>query len=103
MNYVYKIVKDNTIIYVGFSTNLELRVKSHKRRFGENVKLIIIYTSINRENALIMEEYYIKKYQPKYNIIYKCSNLYIDKYMNSICFINNKKINDNENNYIIVI
>lgn len=67
--------KDNNIIYVGKTINLERRLEQHFGKYGhlskecyENVKKIE-YIKIKKEiNRSIEELYYINKYQPIFNI-----------------------------------
>ena len=81
-----------TIIYVGKAKNLKARVSSyfHKEvdRFKTRVLVSkihdITYTVVNtEEDALLLENSLIKKYQPKYNILLKDGKTYP-----SICVTN---------------
>lgn len=77
--------KEGTIIYVGKAKNLKNRVSSyfHKEvdRFKTKVLVSkiwnITYTVVNtEEDALLLENNLIKKYQPKYNILLKDGKTY---------------------------
>ena len=84
--------ESGTIIYVGKAKNLKARVSSyfHKEvdRFKTRVLVSkihdITYTVVNtEEDALLLENSLIKKYQPKYNILLKDGKTYP-----SICVTN---------------
>lgn len=77
--------KDGTIIYVGKAKNLKNRVSSyfHKEVDRYKTKVLvskiwdITYTVVNtEEDALLLENNLIKKYQPKYNILLKDGKTY---------------------------
>ncbi len=93
---VYLFKKRDEVLYVGKSINIKARVKSHL----ENAKLdrkesLIIENSDRLETvvvenefkALILESVLIKKYHPKYNVIWKDgkSYLYIKVTANETC------------------
>lgn len=72
--------KEEIIIYVGKAKNLKKRVSSYFIKSHENRKTEILVKQIehirhivvdNEEDALILENSLIKKYQPKYNILLK--------------------------------
>ena len=72
--------REGTIIYVGKAKNLKNRVSSyfHKEVDRYKTKVLvskiwdITYTVVNtEEDALLLENNLIKKYQPKYNILLK--------------------------------
>lgn len=72
--------ESGTIIYVGKAKNLKNRVSSyfHKEVDRYKTKVLvskihdITYTVVNsEEDALLLENSLIKKYQPKYNILLK--------------------------------
>ncbi len=77
--------KEGTIIYVGKAKNLKSRVSSyfHKEVDRYKTKVLvskiwdITYTVVNsEEDALLLENNLIKKYQPKYNILLKDGKTY---------------------------
>lgn len=77
--------KSGTIIYVGKAKNLKNRVSSyfHKEVDRYKTKVLvskihdITYTVVNsEEDALLLENSLIKKYQPKYNILLKDGKTY---------------------------
>lgn len=77
--------REGTVIYVGKAKNLKNRVSSyfHKEvdRFKTKVLVSkiwnITYTVVNtEEDALLLENSLIKKYQPKYNILLKDGKTY---------------------------
>ena len=76
---------DGTVIYVGKAKNLKKRVSSyfHKEvdRFKTKVLVSkiqdITYTVVNtEEDALLLENALIKKYNPRYNILLKDGKTY---------------------------
>lgn len=83
---VYQYLDENgTIIYVGKAKNLKNRVSSYFNKNQENRKTIILvrkivdlqYIVVETENdALLLENNLIKKYQPKYNIQLKDDKTY---------------------------
>lgn len=77
--------ENGTIIYVGKAKNLKNRVSSyfHKEVDRYKTKVLvskihdITYTVVNsEEDALLLENSLIKKYQPKYNILLKDGKTY---------------------------
>lgn len=77
--------ESGTIIYVGKAKNLKNRVSSyfHKEVDRYKTKVLvskihdITYTMVNsEEDALLLENSLIKKYQPKYNILLKDGKTY---------------------------
>lgn len=77
--------ESGTIIYVGKAKNLKNRVSSyfHKEVDRYKTKVLvskihdITYTVVNsKEDALLLENSLIKKYQPKYNILLKDGKTY---------------------------
>lgn len=77
--------ESGTIIYVGKAKNLKNRVSSyfHKEVDRNKTKVLvskihdITYTVVNsEEDALLLENSLIKKYQPKYNILLKDGKTY---------------------------
>ena len=77
--------QEGVIIYVGKATNLKARVSSyfHKEVDRYKTKVLvskiwdITYTVVNtEEDALLLENALIKKYQPKYNILLKDGKTY---------------------------
>lgn len=82
---IYLMKKNSVIIYVGKAKNLRNRVSSYFNREHESMKttelvkniedieFIICKTEID---ALILENNYIKKYSPKYNIALKDNKTY---------------------------
>ncbi|OGF47071.1 MAG: hypothetical protein A2231_05840 [Candidatus Firestonebacteria bacterium RIFOXYA2_FULL_40_8] len=77
---------DGRIIYVGKSANLKDRVKSYfldKSRYDRKVAALVpkifdieIMTTQNEMEALILESKLIKKYRPKYNVLFKDDKTY---------------------------
>ena len=72
--------KDDKIIYVGKAKNLKKRVSSYFSKNHDNRKTEILVKQVenirhivvdSEEDALLLENNLIKKYQPKYNILLK--------------------------------
>ena len=84
--------KDGTIIYVGKAKNLKNRVSSYFHKEVDRYKTKVLVSKIwnitytvvkTEEDALLLENNLIKKYQPKYNILLKDGKTYP-----SICITN---------------
>ena len=85
---------DNIIIYVGKAKNIRKRVTSYFSKVHENRKTAILVKNIasikhivvdSEEDALLLENNLIKKYQPRYNVLLKD-----DKTFPWICIKNEK-------------
>lgn len=83
---------DHTIIYVGKAKNLKRRVSSYFHREVDRYKTKVLvskihdisYTVVNtEEDALLLENSLIKKYNPRYNVLLKDGKTYP-----SICVTN---------------
>ena len=83
---------DHTIIYVGKAKNLKRRVSSYFHREVDRYKTKVLvskihdisYTVVNtEEDALLLENCLIKKYNPRYNVLLKDGKTYP-----SICVTN---------------
>ncbi len=83
---VYIFKKNSEILYVGKSVNIKARVRSHLENAQLDKKEALIVTQSNNldwittENevqALLLESELIKKYQPKYNVIWKDDKSYL--------------------------
>lgn len=83
---VYIFKKNNEILYVGKSVNLKARIKSHIENAKLNKKEFLIVNQSNNietiitENefkAILLESELIKKYHPKYNVIWKDDKSYL--------------------------
>jgi len=73
---VYTFKKGAKLLYIGKATNLRERVKQHfkqpRRLFNQLQGLLIGYIETDSEiEALILEANLIKKYKPKYNIVWR--------------------------------
>ena len=83
---VYKYYdKNERLLYVGKAKNIKSRVKSYftKNHINEKTKLLVrqihnvTYTIVENElNALLLENNFIKEYQPKYNVLLKDDKTY---------------------------
>ncbi|MFT3741052.1 MAG: excinuclease ABC subunit UvrC [Breznakibacter sp.] len=77
--------KNGQILYVGKAKNLKRRVSSYFNREHENGKTRVLVNKISdirhivvdtEEDALLLENNLIKKYQPKYNVLLKDDKTY---------------------------
>jgi excinuclease ABC subunit C len=75
---VYSFKKDDDFLYIGKAKQIRKRVKTHFKQpnhrdelFVKNVKTISYIETDSEIEALILEANLIKKYQPKYNILWK--------------------------------
>lgn len=77
--------QDNTIIYVGKAKNLKNRVSSYFHKEVDRFKTKVLvskvwdisYTVVNtEEDALLLENSLIKKYNPRYNVLLKDGKTY---------------------------
>ena len=77
--------KDHQIIYVGKAKNLKNRVSSYFRKEVDRYKTKVLvskvwditYTVVNtEEDALLLENSLIKKYNPRYNVVLKDGKTY---------------------------
>jgi predicted GIY-YIG superfamily endonuclease len=68
--YIYKALDINLeVIYVGLTTNVNQRMKQHKMssEWYDEADYIFIAECDNKTSMLLYEQYYINKYNPKYN------------------------------------
>ncbi|MGL5682125.1 MAG: excinuclease ABC subunit UvrC [Marinifilaceae bacterium] len=77
--------EEGKIIYIGKAKNLKNRVSSYLNKTGQNSKTRVLVTRIHalkyivvnsEEDALLLENNLIKKYQPRYNILLKDDKSY---------------------------
>jgi len=83
---IYQYFDDgNTVIYIGKAKNLKRRVSSYFNKTPENRKTAMLVRNIadikhmvvdSEEDALLLENNLIKKYQPRYNIRLKDDKTY---------------------------
>ena len=81
MAYVYRFLDTaQNIIYVGRTININNRIKSHfarghlPRECYDSVK-VVEYMEVNTEaDSILVEQYFINKYHPKYNKQGKCNS-----------------------------
>lgn len=103
-SYVYRFIdKNEKIIYIGKTNNLDRRYKQHFNGYGhlsdscyKSVWKIEYIKLDNEINALLLETYYINKYRPFYNKLNKT------KRPVSLDNINLKEIKDNWKIYRVV-
>lgn len=69
--FVYKIIKNAKILYIGKSTNIKLRMRLHKRDSSWFKNTEIYYAEVqNKTDMDIYEIYYITKLNPIHNVCY---------------------------------
>ena len=77
---------EGVIIYVGKAKNLKRRVSSYFNKVHDSVKTNILVKHIrdikyivvsSEKEALLLENNFIKKYQPRYNILLKDDKSYL--------------------------
>ena len=78
--YLYKDVND-LVIYVGKAKNLKKRVSSYFYRtsgviFVKHIKNLDVIVTNSELESLILEQNLIKKYQPKYNVLFRDDKKY---------------------------
>ncbi len=83
---IYQMFNDkNTIIYVGKAKNLNHRLKSYFNSSKKTLKTDLLVSHIDHieftlthteTEALLLEQTYIKKYQPRYNVLLKDDKSY---------------------------
>ena len=83
---IYQMFNDkNTIIYVGKAKNLNHRLKSYFNSSKKTLKTDLLVSHIahveftlthTETEALLLEQTYIKKYQPRYNVLLKDDKSY---------------------------
>lgn len=78
--YVYFLLKDGNVVYVGQTDNILNRIKSHQKNKNFNN---VAYITTTKDKLNYLENYYIMKYEPFYNKLstdYRCmSSAYIIK------------------------
>ncbi|MCL4364109.1 GIY-YIG nuclease family protein [Patescibacteria group bacterium] len=83
---VYLFKQGNKIIYIGKSINIRVRVKSHLENAKLDRKEFLIVSNADKIDyvvtdnefaALILESQLIKKFHPKYNVIWKDGKNYL--------------------------
>lgn len=103
-SYVYRFIdKNEKVIYVGKTNDLDRRYKQHFNGYGHLSDSCyrsvwkIEYIKVDNEiNALLLETYYINKYRPFYNKLNKTKRAV------SVDNINLKEIKDNWKTYRVV-
>ncbi|MDO8610599.1 MAG: GIY-YIG nuclease family protein [bacterium] len=85
-NGIYIFKQDDVVLYVGKSVNIKARFKSHIENARLDQKEFLIVNESNKIefiitdsefNALLLESELIKKYLPKYNVIWKDNKSYL--------------------------
>ncbi len=72
--FIYCLIKDNEIVYVGKTINIQSRILTHKKDEGKEFNSFSIIAKlpaeISEQELLKLEEKYIKLLKPKLNIIH---------------------------------
>ena len=72
--FIYCLIENNEIVYVGKTINIQSRILTHKRGEFKNFDSFSIIAKLPNEisdlELLKLEEKYIKLLKPKYNIIH---------------------------------
>lgn len=72
--FIYCLIEDNEIVYVGKTINIQSRILTHKKGEFKNFDSFSIIAKLPNEisdlELLKLEEKYIKLLKPKYNIIH---------------------------------
>lgn len=76
--FIYCLIKDNEIVYVGKTINIQSRILTHKRDEGKEFDSFSIIAQlpneISEQELLKLEEKYIKLFKPKLNIVHNINN-----------------------------
>jgi len=68
---VYAFYDEKNFLYIGKAINIQERVKSHFQQPNYEVKKIGYIPTNSEVEAFILEANLIKKYQPKYNVVWR--------------------------------
>lgn len=74
--HVYKILRDDEIIYVGVTSNPQERFMSHKRTFGNCINMTVVFTTADKEEALECERDFIIYCKLKWRRIFNSKSDY---------------------------
>lgn len=97
-NFIYFLIKNNIVVYVGQTTQGILRPFQHKDKDYDEIKII----ACAKEMLDFLEDKYIEKYMPKYNQTMNSSmNYSLIRARNKIRTIFNNKIDIRELKKII--
>jgi len=69
---LYLLLNKGEIVYIGYSLNLQQRIKSHSSRSSKKTwtdVFMIEMTEYNKESIMFYEKKLINKYLPIYNIV----------------------------------
>jgi predicted GIY-YIG superfamily endonuclease len=76
--FIYCLIKDNEIVYVGKTINIQTRILTHKKDNGKDFDSFSIIAKlpneISEQELLKLEEKYIKLLKPKLNIVHNIEN-----------------------------
>ena len=101
--------ENHTIIYVGKAKNLKSRVSSYFHAEVDRFKTKVLvskihdisYTVVNtEEDALLLENALIKKYNPRYNVLLKDGKTYLSR--TNICLVYSKPGQSTRNTALIM-
>jgi predicted GIY-YIG superfamily endonuclease len=69
---LYLLVNEGEIVYIGFSLNLQQRIKSHSSNSSNKTWTDVFMIEMpedNKESIMFYEKQLINEYKPKYNIL----------------------------------
>jgi predicted GIY-YIG superfamily endonuclease len=64
---VYFLLQGDEIVYIGQTVDIHNRISVHTRKKNKKFNKVL-YHEVKKKNLLIVENYLIKKYKPKYNL-----------------------------------
>lgn len=85
--YIYFLLRNSEIIYIGISSNILSRIAQHGNKNFDNIKLLEIF-----EKNLQLESDYILKFKPRYNKIFKSDKVINISYIKDVTPLNNTEI-----------
>lgn len=90
---VYFLIYENDIVYVGFSSDVQYRLRAHKSNKKFDRYYFIKVDDV--KSGLELEKSYIQKFKPAYNLAYNDENMAKNKTKRKeLCKINSNTIED---------
>lgn len=68
--YIYALIKDQEIVYIGQSSNVMARLGSHIQERVKDFDSYSIVCKVNQDEVDEVEQKYIQELKPKYNIVH---------------------------------
>lgn len=70
-HHLYRLYRDNELVYIGYSSNPSKRFKAHRRQGTKDFDEMRVFASYDSKAAALLGEYIqIMKYKPEFNIAY---------------------------------